>query len=214
MGFEDEEVARLMIYDKTQVREAVSLVDVVSQYVKLKPSGREWIGCCPFHNDRTPSLNVRDTTRTFKCFGCGASGDVFSFLMMAEGLTFTQAVEALGKAENIVASTQTPSVLQRKLTLKPREEVKAVPQHLKNRRAYGSLAYLAAFVPPDVLPDFEERAAVMQFDVLGARSNIQFRGEAAGLAILQNSQFLDDTVITQEVLTNFESINPFIVTIL
>src|SRR6266540_7127512 len=116
MGFKNKEVA-CMRYDKEKIREATSIVELVSQYVTLKPRGNRWMGCCPFHSDHTPSFSVTENTRTFKCFGCGISGDVFTFLMTMEGLTFPQALESLAKGINFPAQ-QSP-VLQRKLIIKP-----------------------------------------------------------------------------------------------
>ncbi|MCI0627784.1 MAG: CHC2 zinc finger domain-containing protein [Acidobacteria bacterium] len=78
-----------------RVRHNVLIQDVVSQYVTLKPAGRALRGLCPFHEDHEPSLAVYPDTGTFYCFGCQKHGDVFSFLMEKEGLSFPQAVEAL-----------------------------------------------------------------------------------------------------------------------
>ncbi len=77
------------------VRERTSLVDVVSESVKLKPSGKNHLGLCPFHREKTPSFNVREEEGTFHCFGCGKHGSVFDFVMETRGLSFPEAVAFL-----------------------------------------------------------------------------------------------------------------------
>ncbi|CAM9897574.1 unnamed protein product, partial [Ectocarpus sp. 12 AP-2014] len=61
----------------------------------MKPAGRGMVGCCPFHEDRTPSFSVDDSRGSYHCFGCGASGDVITFLMQIDGLGFREVVHDL-----------------------------------------------------------------------------------------------------------------------
>jgi DNA primase len=84
-----------------RVRDATSIVDVVSEHVQLKKRGRNYLGLCPFHNEKTPSFNVLEDKGIFKCFGCGEAGDVYSFVMKLEGLTFPETLEKLAKAAGI-----------------------------------------------------------------------------------------------------------------
>ncbi len=81
--------------DIERVRSAVSLVDIVLPYVPLKRVGRNHVGLCPFHAERSGSFNVRDEIGRYHCFGCGASGDVFRFVQEMEHLDFAAAVEQL-----------------------------------------------------------------------------------------------------------------------
>jgi DNA primase len=62
------------------------MADVASSYVNLKKHGRNYVGLCPFHSEKTPSFTVFPNTETFHCFGCGVGGDVISFVMRAENL--------------------------------------------------------------------------------------------------------------------------------
>ncbi len=80
-----------------EIRERASLREVISRYVALKPSGRNFLGLCPFHAEKTPSFSVSDERGFFHCFGCGASGDVFKFLMQLENLTFPETLERLAR---------------------------------------------------------------------------------------------------------------------
>ena len=81
--------------DLERLRATVSVADVIQQYVALRRVGRNWIGLCPFHGERTPSFNVREETGRYRCFGCGASGDVFKFVQEIDHVDFVTAVEQL-----------------------------------------------------------------------------------------------------------------------
>ncbi|MEM8747781.1 MAG: DNA primase [Actinomycetota bacterium] len=81
--------------DVEKVRSAVSIVDVIQGYVALRKSGTNWVGLCPFHAERSPSFNVRESTGRYKCFGCDKGGDVFTFIQEIEHLDFPSAVELL-----------------------------------------------------------------------------------------------------------------------
>lgn len=85
----------------TRVQQANDIVDVVSEHVSLKRNGREMVGLCPFHEDHKPSMNVSPTKQIFKCFACGAGGDVLKFVQMRENLTFPQAVARLAERAGI-----------------------------------------------------------------------------------------------------------------
>jgi DNA primase len=78
-----------------EVAERISIVDVVSDYVQLRRSGANFQGLCPFHAEKTPSFNVNPAREIFHCFGCGAGGNAFSFVMKIEGLSFPEAVKLM-----------------------------------------------------------------------------------------------------------------------
>lgn len=84
------------------VKLQADIVRVVGEYVKLKKSGAQnYSGLCPFHNEKTPSFSVHATRQFYHCFGCGASGDVFSFVQKVENITFPEAVRSLATKLNI-----------------------------------------------------------------------------------------------------------------
>ena len=80
-----------------EVRERAPILEVVSSYISLKKSGANYQGCCPFHGEKSPSFNVNPARGIFHCFGCGAGGNVVTFVMKMEGLNFPQAVKHLAK---------------------------------------------------------------------------------------------------------------------
>ncbi len=78
-----------------QVRSRTDIVALVSEYVKLRKTGKNYVGLCPFHEEKTPSFSVDPDKQLFYCFGCGAGGSVFNFLMRKDGITFPEAVRVL-----------------------------------------------------------------------------------------------------------------------
>ena len=80
-----------------EVRRTADIVRLISEHVALKKMGASWKGLCPFHQEKTPSFNVRSEPPVFHCFGCGAGGDVFKFVMLHERASFPEAVEAVAR---------------------------------------------------------------------------------------------------------------------
>lgn len=87
-----------------EVRQRTNIVDVVGQYVQLKKSGKNYMGLCPFHEERSPSFSVAEDKQIFHCFGCGKGGTVFNFLQEIEGISFPESVKRVAELENIPVS--------------------------------------------------------------------------------------------------------------
>ena len=84
-----------------EIRNKNDIVDVISQYVTLKRSGRNFFGLCPFHNEKSPSFSVSPDKQIFHCFGCGVGGNVITFISKIEGIGFKEAIENLAERANI-----------------------------------------------------------------------------------------------------------------
>lgn len=84
-----------------EVRQNNDIVNIISQYVHLSRKGRNYFGLCPFHSEKSPSFSVSPDRQIFHCFGCGEGGNVFTFLMKIEGITFKEAIEELAEKANI-----------------------------------------------------------------------------------------------------------------
>jgi DNA primase len=84
-----------------QIKQKIDIVEVIGERVNLKRAGRNLKGLCPFHSEKTPSFFVTPEMQSFKCFGCGVGGDVFTFLQQYEGLTFPEALEMLAKRAGV-----------------------------------------------------------------------------------------------------------------
>ena len=95
-------MAELIAEEKlNEIRQAVDIVDVISDYVQLKKQGRNYFGLCPFHGENSPSFSVSPDKQIFHCFGCGAGGNVFTFLMELENISFQEAAVKLAEKTNI-----------------------------------------------------------------------------------------------------------------
>ncbi len=101
-------MARIPEHQIEQVREANDIVDVVSDYVRLKRSGRNYFGLCPFHGEKTPSFSVAPDKQIFHCFGCGVGGNVINFIMQYEKLEFVEAVKLLADRSGITLTFEGP----------------------------------------------------------------------------------------------------------
>ncbi len=96
-----------------ELRARISLAEVVGRQVRLVRRGREHVGLCPFHNEKTPSFNVVEDKGFYHCFGCGAHGDVIGFSMRAQNLSFREAVEALARQAGLEIPEETPRERER-----------------------------------------------------------------------------------------------------
>lgn len=104
-----------MSEDVEKVRARINIVDVVGRHVNLKKSGRGFTGLCPFHDDKNPSFSVNPTTGTYRCWSCGAKGDVFKFVMEMDRLSFREALETLAADAGVVLEKRSsdPDMAQR-----------------------------------------------------------------------------------------------------
>ena len=112
-----------------EILRRTDLVQLVGRRVKLVRKGRVMWGCCPFHDEKSPSFKVENERRAYKCFGCGAGGDAFKWLMETEGLTFPEAVEKLAGEAGVELPKWSPED-------EAREEEQEIA--LRNRRAGGA----------------------------------------------------------------------------
>jgi DNA primase len=85
------------VYSVDEVRERTSIGEIVAPHVRLRKAGKRLVGLCPFHPDQAPSFTLDPEKGLWHCFGCGAGGNVFHFLMRAENLTFAEAARKLAE---------------------------------------------------------------------------------------------------------------------
>ena len=84
-----------------EIRNAANVLDIVSGYVQLRKRGKNYIGLCPFHQEKTPSFTVSEDKQIFHCFGCGVGGNVFKFLMEYKSISFVEAVQEVAESVGI-----------------------------------------------------------------------------------------------------------------
>ncbi|MBC2715699.1 MAG: DNA primase [Desulfobacteraceae bacterium] len=98
-----------------EIRNTANITDIISERVVLKKAGKDHVGLCPFHSEKTPSFTVSAVKQIYHCFGCGAGGDVFSFLMKYDGIGFSEAVQSLARRYGIDLPERNMSASQRKV---------------------------------------------------------------------------------------------------
>ena len=96
-----------------EVRSRNDIVDVISGYVRLQKKGSSYFGLCPFHNEKTPSFSVSPGKQMYYCFGCGAGGNVLTFVMQYENFTFQEAMQSLAERAGIELPKQEMTAAQR-----------------------------------------------------------------------------------------------------
>ena len=146
----------------SRVRDSVDIHELVSGYVTLRKTGKNYVGLCPFHSEKTPSFNVNPDKQIFHCFGCGVGGDAFKFLELQEGLNFPEAVRKLADRAGITLPESRPRGEGRK-TEDERRSLLAVigeaerhfQRELEGPAGGAARAYLAKRgVSEDIVRDF------------------------------------------------------------
>lgn len=117
-----------------KVKEENDIVDVISETVNLKRSGRNYIGLCPFHNDKSPSLSVSPDKQIYKCFSCGEAGNVITFVMKQKNYNFIEAIKSLAERANIVLHIENSkqSAVSKKKDILYKINVEAARYYFKN----------------------------------------------------------------------------------
>ena len=129
---------------KEEIRSANDIVDVISQYVTLKRSGRNFFGLCPFHKEKSPSFSVSADRQYFHCFGCHKGGDVFTFVSEIERISFREALEFLAERARIKLPTVENSEFNKTQYLKDRMyKINAETAIFYHERLYKPLAKIA-----------------------------------------------------------------------
>lgn len=124
----------------------VNIVDVISRVVTLRKAGARYKGLCPFHSEKTPSFNVDADKGFYKCFGCGKAGDAIAFVRETEQLTFTEAIETLGKRFGVVIEYEEGSG--------PTREERSLRQELFDLHEQATEHFFQAFKSPSPAGDF------------------------------------------------------------
>jgi len=185
---------------KQELLHRIDIVDVIERYVPLKKGGANYMACCPFHSEKTPSFTVSPSKQFYHCFGCGAHGNAISFLMEYQGLGYVEAVRDLAESAGVKMPEFEPRV--RKPDVGPdlyailerasayyRERLKTAPravEYLKSRGLTGKIAarFGIGYAPEgwqnleSVYPDYSDKAlkdAGLVIDGEGGRRYDRFR---------------------------------------
>ncbi len=126
-----------------EVRSRADIVEIVGAHVRLRRAGRNFVGLCPFHNEKTPSFSVNAERGFFHCFGCGVGGSVFNFITRVEGLTFPEAVRSLAKKYGVTLPEHDvagPAAGEREAMLKASEVAAEFFAHVLWNTTDGAMA--------------------------------------------------------------------------
>jgi DNA primase len=110
-----------------RVKEATDIAEIASEHVELRQRGRNFVGLCPFHNEKTPSFNVSPEKQMYYCFGCGVGGDVFKFTQEIDKSTFVDAVTGLAERAGIRLPKPNTVAVTRRRTTTPRKQRREQP---------------------------------------------------------------------------------------
>jgi len=153
-----------------RVRDAADILDVVSQYVDLKQRGANYFGLCPFHGEKTPSFSVAPAKQIYHCFGCSSGGNVFTFLMEYQKITFPEAIKTLADRYNIPIQFEegdSGSELYSSLYELHTIAVKLFQDNLFSQRGKSALTYLIdRGLKEDILKQFKVGFAMESWDQL------------------------------------------------
>ena len=100
-----------MFTNLNELKQKISIEDVIGRYIKLKKQGANLLGICPFHNEKTPSFNVQKNKNRFKCFGCGKSGDAIDFVALKENFGFVDAVKSVASIMNFELEGESKAIV-------------------------------------------------------------------------------------------------------
>ena len=127
-----------------EIRNKNDIVDIISQYVTLKRSGRNFFGLCPFHKEKSPSFSVSPDKQIYKCFGCGEGGNVFHFVSKIENLSFKETIEVLAEKSGIELPTLEGGEDEKKIQLRAKVyEINKIAAEFYHENLYKPSAKIA-----------------------------------------------------------------------
>jgi DNA primase len=180
---------------RERVRETADIVQVIGEHVQLRRAGANFTGLCPFHGEKTPSFSVNPQSRHFHCFGCGESGDVFTFLMKQQSLSFPEAMHELARRYQIslpepkLDKAEQERRQQRELLYQVNSEATQIYTIYLSEapQAEAARQYLRRRgVPPEFITKYQLGYAPAQWDFITSRLSSKFpaeRIEQAGLIV-------------------------------
>jgi len=153
-----------------EIKAKIDIVDLISEYIRVKQAGTNWRALCPFHNEKTPSFMISRDKQIWHCFGCGEGGDIFSFIQKIEGLEFAEALRLLAQKAGVKLVAQDPRMSSQKNRLLDINKLAANFWHktlLESSQAQKARDYLKKRgVNDQIVSDFKIGYAVDSWDSL------------------------------------------------
>lgn len=175
------------------IRQKMNVVEVVQDFVKLKKQGSNWVGLCPFHDEKTGSFSVSPSKQIYKCFGCGKAGDAIQFLIDHEKKSFPEAIELLAKKYNVELTASS----HKKEFIKPQARLEKVSQStiewFESRKISNStLLRMKITEGKQWMPKFKEEVKTICFNYFRNEElvNIKFRGPQKSFILSKDSELI------------------------
>ncbi len=191
-----------------KLKEKVSLYDIINDEIKLKKSGAYYITKCPFHDEKTPSFKVKQSDNHFKCFGCGAYGDMIDFIVKLKSLSFQDAVRYIANQNNFELEETSNEVEKPQPRLEKIDKVYI--DYFKNRGiSNNTLLRFKVTQANEWMPDVQTEIPVVCFNYFRDDElvNIKFRGKNKSFKLVKNAELIfynldaikdDDTAVIVE----------------
>lgn len=192
-----------MFTNLSELKEKISIVDVVGHYIKLKKAGNTYEACCPFHNEKSPSFKIHKLKNSFKCFGCGLSGSSIDFVMRHLNNSFIQAVEEIAAIYNFNLERESKEIQKPKPRL---EKIsKEFIDNFENKRKISNNTLLRFGISEgfEYMPKAKKEVKVLCFNYTkyGELVNIKFRGANKDMKLSKDAELVFyniDSVINEE----------------
>lgn len=191
-----------------KLKETVSLYDIINDEIQLKKSGSYYITKCPFHDEKTPSFKVKQSDKHFKCFGCGAYGDMIDFIVKLKSLSFQDAVRYIASQKNFELEETSNEIVKPQPRLEKID--KAYIDYFENRGiSNNTLLRFKVTQATEWMPDVQTEIPVVCFNYYRDDElvNIKFRGKNKSFKLIKDAELIfynldaikdDDTAVIVE----------------
>lgn len=181
-----------MFNNLEELKSSVMIEDIVGRYVKLKKSSTGSVGLCPFHNEKTPSFNIKKSSNTFKCFGCGKGGNAIDFISFYENLGFVDAVKKVAELSNFNLEVDSKEIVKPVHRLEKLS--KEFLDNFENVRKISNNTLLRFGITEAIewMPKAKKEIKVVCFNYLrnGELINIKFRGKNKDMKLAKDAELI------------------------
>lgn len=174
-----------------EIKQSVKIEVIIGSKVKLKKTGSDYVGLCPFHSEKTPSFSVSPSKGIYKCFGCGKSGDVYSFLMDYDKLTFVDAVNYAAKSVGLEFDTKPKSYISPEPRLE-KLSTKFIDWFKDRGISNNTLLRFGITEATEWMPQFQKEVGCICFNYYrdGKLVNIKFRGPQKAFKLAKDAELI------------------------
>lgn len=178
--------------DIERIKESVNIVDVIGDRVNLKKEGADYVGICPFHEEKTPSFKVSPSKQMFKCFGCGKGGDVFEFLEAFENKGFVTIASELAEKYGIEIESTKPKEYQKPVPRLQKVSDKILKFFESRGITNNTLLRFGITESFEWMPQFKQETQVICFNYFreGECVNIKFRGQNKAFKLEKDAELI------------------------